>query len=87
MLAHPGLSKVENLLPELVSCGLKGLEVWHVSHPRLLEEHYHKVAQKYRLIATGGSDYHGTGHDVCNRLGAICAPYESVLQLKELAGK
>ncbi|MEG6511440.1 PHP domain-containing protein [Desulforamulus ruminis] len=87
VLAHPGLSKVENLLPELVSCGLKGLEVWHVSHPRLLEEHYHKVAQKYRLIATGGSDYHGTGHDVCNRLGAICAPYESVLQLKELAGK
>lgn len=87
VMAHPGIARIDRMLPDLISAGLKGLEVWHFNHTPLMVEHYLKIAKHYNLIATGGSDYHGAGHDTCNRLGAAFAPYESVQQLKELAGK
>lgn len=87
VLAHPGLSKADSLLPDLIKTGLKGLEVWHKNHTPLMVEHYYKLTKEYGLIATGGSDYHGAHHDTCNELGAAVAPYESVKKLKEVAGK
>lgn len=87
VLAHPGLSKVDSLLPDLIKIGLKGLEVWHRNHTPLMVEHYYKLTKTYGLIATGGSDYHGAQHDTCNEIGAAVAPYESVRLLKEIAGK
>ena len=86
VLAHPGMSKIDNYLPELIDAGLKGLEVWHRKHNSLLTEHYFKLTQKHKLIPTGGSDYHGVQHDTCNVLGSAVAPYESVRLLKEVAG-
>jgi 3',5'-nucleoside bisphosphate phosphatase len=60
--AHPYLFRggtVESVLPELVAGGLMGIEVYHPSHSpsdcRTLEN----FCQKYGLIMTGGSDYHG----------------------------
>jgi predicted metal-dependent phosphoesterase TrpH len=35
------------------------LEVYYPSHTPQLIAHYLKVAERYRLVATGGSDYHG----------------------------
>lgn len=86
VLAHPGLSKIDAFLPELIAEGLQGLEVWHRNHNSFMVEHYLKLTEKHNLIPTGGSDYHGSGHNTCNVLGAAVAPYESVKLLKELAG-
>ncbi|MEW6697846.1 MAG: PHP domain-containing protein [Bacillota bacterium] len=87
VLAHPGLVRLDPFLPELIQAGLKGIEVWHRNHTSLMVDHYYRLAQKYNLIPTGGSDYHGAGHDTCNTLGAAVAPYESVQLIKSAAGK
>jgi len=44
---------------ELVGLGLGGLEVYYRSWDRLTVEMVGGVARKLRLVATGGSDYHG----------------------------
>ncbi|SHE41679.1 hypothetical protein SAMN02745133_00411 [Desulforamulus putei DSM 12395] len=87
VLAHPGLVKLDPFLTDLIEAGLKGIEVWHRNHTPLMVDHYYHLAQKYHLIPTGGSDYHGVGHDTCNILGGAVAPYQSVQLLKAAAGK
>lgn len=59
VIAHPGNSRRDELIPELVNAGLKGLEVYHPDHSPYQTEHYKGLAEKYGLLATGGSDYHG----------------------------
>ena len=87
VLAHPGLVKLDPFLPDLIQAGLRGIEVWHRNHTPLMVDHYYHLAKKYNLIPTGGSDYHGAGHDTCNILGGAVAPYKSVQLLKTAAGK
>ncbi|RJX21097.1 MAG: PHP domain-containing protein [Desulforudis sp.] len=59
VLAHPGTANADGLIPELIELGLKGLEVYHPEHDPDCIEHYLRLCQRYGLIATGGSDYHG----------------------------
>jgi predicted metal-dependent phosphoesterase TrpH len=59
VLAHPGRNNADSIIEELTGYGLKGLEVYYPSHPPELIAHYLKVAERYRLMVTGGSDYHG----------------------------
>jgi 3',5'-nucleoside bisphosphate phosphatase len=47
------------LLQELVDEGLGGLEVYYRSFDAATVESVGEVARKLRLVATGGSDYHG----------------------------
>ena len=63
-LAHPKLitenkDEVEKLISELIKHGLKGLEVNYYSFSQKDKEYYKKLAEKYNLIITGGSDFHG----------------------------
>lgn len=85
VLAHPGLISNDKILPMLLGAGIKGLEVWHVKHTPLMVNYYLNITKKNKLIATGGSDYHGCIHETCNRLGCCVAPYEAVLRLREVA--
>ena len=43
----------------MISCGLKGIEVYHSSHTKEEMEYYLKIANEYNLLISGGSDYHG----------------------------
>ena len=59
--AHPRLEVLQELLPELVTAGLRGLEVYR---PKSSPEHVRKVktrAEEMDLLVTGGSDWHGPG--------------------------
>lgn len=63
-LAHPCTLKMEsdeldNFVGQLKSCGLEGIEVYHSDHTPAMEEEYLRLANKYNLLITGGSDYHG----------------------------
>ena len=63
-LAHPKLitentDEVEKLIIELIKHGLKGLEVNYYSFSEKDKAFYKKLAEKYNLIITGGSDFHG----------------------------
>ena len=64
VLAHPKsleLSEKEFLilLKEMISCGLKGIEVYHSSHSKEEMDYYLEIANKYNLLISGGSDFHG----------------------------
>ena len=64
VLAHPKsleLSEKEFLilLKEMISCGLKGIEVYHSSHSKKEMDYYLEIANKYDLLISGGSDFHG----------------------------
>jgi 3',5'-nucleoside bisphosphate phosphatase len=63
-LAHParirgGEVALTRLLEQLVPAGLNALEVYHSEHGPQEVALYREAVQKFGLIATGGSDFHG----------------------------
>ncbi len=60
VLAHPGLYGEDKMIPTLVSAGLLGIEVFHPDHQLFANLRYLKLAKKYNLLITGGSDFHGS---------------------------
>jgi hypothetical protein len=48
-----------SLLRELIGLGLGGLEVYYRSWDQATVDAVGAVARKFRLVATGGTDYHG----------------------------
>ncbi len=72
VLAHPGTRGVENVITEehlglLVEAGLFGLEIYHRENTPDAMERLFAFADKFDLVVTGSSDYHGAGKP--NRLG------------------
>ena len=65
VLAHPALIvprrpwALEDLLRELTSCGLEGLEVYYPEHTASQTRRYKAMAQRHGLVETGGTDFHG----------------------------
>lgn len=62
-IAHPLLfmqrGVLEDLIGGLKTYGLDGLEVYYPTHTPADVTHLAEIARKHRLIATGGTDYHG----------------------------
>jgi hypothetical protein len=64
VLAHPGLTRRDELIEYLVKLGIRGLEVYHPKHDFVDVSRYLKMCAKFDLFACGGSDFHGIGsHD------------------------
>jgi hypothetical protein len=59
VLAHPGQQQIFWLIPDLVRCGLNGLELNHPSHNEYDKMKIREIAVRHGLFLTGGSDYHG----------------------------
>lgn len=85
VIAHPGILSRDEYIPELVSCGLKGIEVYHTDHNTSTTRHYEELADSLGLIKTGGSDCHGAGKGRV-LIGTVRVPYEIVERLKAEAG-
>jgi predicted metal-dependent phosphoesterase TrpH len=66
VLAHPFFLDIENkdrfedLIVNLKEIGLKGIEVYYSEHSPDLTAFYAEVANRYGLLMTGGSDFHGS---------------------------
>jgi predicted metal-dependent phosphoesterase TrpH len=66
VLAHPVQLRTENdgqlerVIKDLKDLGLEGLEVIHSDHDAALVEKYGRLAERFGLLKTGGSDFHGT---------------------------
>jgi predicted metal-dependent phosphoesterase TrpH len=67
-LAHPGLTKMDAIIPRLARAGLASLEVRHSEHAPETENRYRELAAHLGLAVSGGSDFHG---DVGRRAGQI----------------
>jgi hypothetical protein len=59
VLAHPGLAKRDELIPELVDAGLLGIEAFYPEHSSGQITTYREMCSRLGLVATGGSDFHG----------------------------
>lgn len=59
VLAHPGVLNRDEFIFEMMDYGLVGLEAIHPLHTPEKQIYYEKIAKKYGLIVTGGSDWHG----------------------------
>jgi 3',5'-nucleoside bisphosphate phosphatase len=63
ILAHPGnliaKGQFENLLERLIIYGLQGIEVYYPKHTAEIAGILKKTAEKYNLLITAGSDWHG----------------------------
>jgi len=83
VLAHPLYARADAMLPKLVKQGLRGLEVYHSRHDVSVTRHYRKLAEKYGLLITGGSDSHGREILV----GNVRVPYSFIEKLREELAK
>jgi len=85
VLAHPGVHRLVEGIPAWVKVGLQGIEVVHSQHNLDDEKRYHEIAQEYRLLITGGSDFHGEGCKPGVNLGGWGVSLDVIQQILDLA--
>ena len=91
VLAHINYLKqdeyeTENTIKRLMSYGLKGIEVMYSGYDKHTEELALKISEKYNLIKSGGTDFHGTrrsGVYLGTGRGNMCVPYEFLIDIKK----
>ncbi len=81
VLAHPcgmdpSMKTQPQIIRELKERNLDGLEIEYPSHSRKGKKRLRELAAQYDLLATGGSDYHGTNRKgkLAGCGGSICPP-------------
>ena len=88
VLAHPAdIAGLDKLVPKLKAVGLVGLEVYYRDYSSEIVAGLAKIAEKYDLITTGGTDYHAFGDGSEVEIGGAITPARSVEQLFALASK
>ncbi|HXG56588.1 MAG TPA: PHP domain-containing protein [Vicinamibacterales bacterium] len=70
-LAHPGLTRCDELIPALAAAGLAALEARHGDHDPETEARYRALASKHGLAVSGGSDFHSDDTARAQRLGVV----------------
>lgn len=85
VLAHPGRAAADQLIGDLVRRGLAGIEAYYPAHDPSTIAHYLAIANRFGLIATGGTDYHGRFSYRSIELGTFTAPVEVLDRLREAA--
>lgn len=91
VLAHINYLKqddyeTENTIKRLMGYGLKGIEVMYSGYDKHTEELALKISEKYNLIKSGGTDFHGTrrsGVYLGTGRGNMCVPYEFLIDIKK----
>ncbi|MEE9583300.1 MAG: PHP domain-containing protein [Dehalococcoidales bacterium] len=82
VLAHPTTVKdPEAMIAELKAAGLVGIEVYYNGYSDDERDSLARLADRYNLIATGGSDYHGLDDNTETMLGDANVPQEAAEQL------
>jgi 3',5'-nucleoside bisphosphate phosphatase len=84
VLAHPG-REGKGDVDSLLTIGLDGVEVFHPDHSPSLVKYYKGIAEKYNLLITGGSDFHGDfrSHILYSTKHAIDLSYLEKLKAKK----
>jgi len=86
VLAHPlTIDDPETMVIELKAAGLVGIEVYYDDYTAEEVNRLVSLADRYGLIASGGSDYHGLDASTETMIGGANVPMESAEQLIALA--
>lgn len=81
VLAHPAFMGKDSFILGYIEAGLDGIEVYHTDHSPSAVMHYKAIVDEKGLIATGGSDCHGT-HKGEALVGTTKVPYVLVERMK-----
>jgi hypothetical protein len=88
VLAHPAdINYLNRLVPELKVAGMVGIEVYYKDYGPEIIAGLLKVAKRYNLIPTGGTDYHAFDDGSEVEIGGALTPPQSVERLFALADK
>lgn len=87
VLAHPCKFGLENLIEEFVRDGIDGIEVYHPSANEEQQEQLLKIASKYKLLVTGGSDFHGLYNEYPVSIGDYSTPDDCMRALLSFKSK
>ena len=88
VMAHPVLYDNIELLEELAASGkLDGVEVDHYSANEEQRKQLREIAEKYNLIVTGGSDFHGLYNAQSTHLGSNLTTKENLDRIIKLSNK
>ncbi len=82
ILAHPGIFNKDDMIEIWKKQGLDGIEVFHPDHTNEDSLRYFDYANKYNLLVSGGSDFHGEIREY-SLIGRIKLPYEYYERIKE----
>jgi 3',5'-nucleoside bisphosphate phosphatase len=86
VMAHPGLNRTDEIIPELVEAGLDGIECFHSKHSSAVSERYLKLAERFGLLVTGGSDCHGMSKNK-PLIGTVKVPMGYIEKLRARAAE
>ncbi len=81
-MAHPGLTKMDHIIPRLAAAGLASLEVRHSDHDPATEERYRQMAALLGLAVSGGSDFHGDTSRRADSMGKITMSADELAALE-----
>ena len=88
VLAHPfTVDDPESMVNNLKKAGLIGVEGYYKDYSADEISFLVGLAEKYDLIATGGTDYHGIDDNNETMMGGVAVPKEAVEQLISQADK
>lgn len=95
ILAHPLLygitsEQLNELIHRLKNAGLAGIETFYSANKTFDEGIVRRYANKYELIMTGGSDFHGTNKPhikIGTGKGNLSIPYSVLDKLREYKSK
>lgn len=88
VMAHPVQYNNIELLEELASEGkIDGVEVYHYTADENARKRLLEIAQKYDLIVTGGSDFHGLYNAQPTYLGSNLTTKENLDRIIKLSNK
>ena len=88
VMAHPMQYNNVELLTELAEAKkLDGVEVFHYTANEQQQKELLDIADKYGLIVTGGSDFHGLYNSVPTHLGKYTTSKENLDRIIKLANK
>lgn len=59
IVAHPMVNGCIDIIDDLISYGIDGIEVYHPSADEEQQAMLKKLAAKHKILITGGSDFHG----------------------------
>lgn len=91
VLAHPiylymNSEQLDILLGQLAKAGLKGIEAYYTDNTQEQTAELLYLSEKHRLLATGGSDFHGSFKpdiEIGSGRGSLKVPYHLLTALKQ----
>ena len=89
ILAHPKEYElrydinIKEYIEELIADGIKGIEIYNSIHEKKDVKRYEKLAKKYNLLTTGGSDFNGESKSKVED-GQIIKNKEKIKKYKKL---